>query len=141
MAIPGALQATIRRRGNPFFSPDGQWVGFFADRKLKKVSIQGGAPLTLCDAGEERGASWAPDDTIIFAPNPTSPLLRVPASGGTPQPITALDSKNGEYSHRWPEVLPGGKDILFVQQGASGAEANQQARPSFRLKNPMSLAN
>jgi eukaryotic-like serine/threonine-protein kinase len=95
-------------------------VGFFAERKLKKVSIQGGAPLTLCDAvGDERGATWAPDGTIIFAPSPTSPLLRVPASGGTSQPITTLDRKNGEYSHRWPEALPGGRAIVFVQQGAS----------------------
>jgi eukaryotic-like serine/threonine-protein kinase len=104
---------------SPFFSPDGQWVGFFANRKLKIVSLRGGAPITLCDAGEPRGATWAPDDTIILAPSPTSPLQRVSASGGTPQTITTLDSKNGEYSHRWPEILPGSKDLLFVQLGAS----------------------
>ena len=51
---------------NPFFSPDGQWVGFWAGDKLKKVSISGGAPVTLCDAENPYGASWGPEDKIVF---------------------------------------------------------------------------
>ncbi len=102
----------------PFFSADGQWVGFFVDGKLKKVSIQGGAPLTLCDVPDARGATWTPDDTIIFTPTANSSLWRVAASGGTPQPLTTLDTKKGENSHRWPDILPGGKAVLFVESGS-----------------------
>ncbi|MDA2927430.1 protein kinase [Acidobacteria bacterium AH-259-G07] len=97
---------------HPFFSPDGQWVAFFTPRELKKVSVFGGAPLTLCDVSRNRGGSWGPDDTIIFAPTPNSALSRVPALGGTPEQLTVLDE--GEYSHRWPYVLPGGRAVLFT---------------------------
>jgi serine/threonine-protein kinase len=99
---------------NPFFSPDGQSVGFSADGKLKKVSLSGGAPLTLCSASAIRGATWGPDDTIIFAPATGSGLYRVPAGGGSPKPLTIPDQKKGEVSHRWPELLPGGKALLFT---------------------------
>ena len=101
---------------NPFFSPDGQWVGFFAGGKLKKVSITSGAPLILCDATNPRGATWAPDDTIIFAPQVTGGLSQISAAGGTPQPLTGLEG--GESSHRWPELLPGGKALLFAASGS-----------------------
>ncbi len=107
--MPGTEEA----RG-PFFSPDGQWVGFLAGGKLKKVSIQGGAPLTICDAADGRGACWGPDGHIVFAPTAASGLLRVSADGGIPDPVTALDFENGERTHRWPEVLPGGKALLFT---------------------------
>ncbi len=117
--IPGSEGAE-----SPFFSPDGQAVGFFAEGKLKKVSLSGGAPLTLCSAPANRGASWGPDDTIIFAPSVTSGLFRVSASGGTPKPLTVPDRKKGEYGHRWPEILAGGRAVLFtVFTGASFDEA------------------
>jgi eukaryotic-like serine/threonine-protein kinase len=99
---------------NPFFSPDGQWVGFFAGGKLKKVSVSGGAVLTLGDAGFTRGASWGSQGTIVFG-NFAGPLLQVSDVGGTPQPLTRLE--NGETSHRWPEFLPGGKAVLFAAGG------------------------
>jgi eukaryotic-like serine/threonine-protein kinase len=99
----------------PFVSPDGQWIGFFAGRSLKKVSVAGGAPMTVCDVTPvTRGASWASDDTIIIAPTTSNELQRVPAAGGTPQPLTALDATAGEQAHLWPEVLPGGKAVLFT---------------------------
>ena len=98
----------------PFFSPDGQWVSFFADGKLKKVALSGGIPLIICDAAGADGGSWGPDDTIYFAPGSFSALWQVPAKGGTPQPFTKLDSQKGEISHRWPQVLPGGKAVLFT---------------------------
>jgi serine/threonine-protein kinase len=104
----------------PFFSPDGNWVGFFADHKLKKAPVAGGAPVTLCDAPSSRGGTWAPDDTIIFGPSTASGLMRVAAAGGTPQPFTKLDSGKAERTHRWPEVLPDRKTVLF----ASGLEFN-----------------
>jgi serine/threonine protein kinase len=100
--------------GNPFFSPDGRWVGFFAEGKLKKVSLMGGAPISLCEAQSGYGASWGADETIIFSPAFTSGLFRVSATGGTPQIITNLKSEQGEISHRWPEILPDGKSVLFT---------------------------
>ena len=114
-AIPGT-----ERGVNPFFSPDGQWVGFFADGKLKKVSISGGAPMILCDAPQPRGASWGPNDTIVFAPTSSSGLSQVSAAGGTPQLLTTLDSQEGERSHRWPQLLPDGKAVLFTVATSGG---------------------
>ncbi len=100
---------------NPFFSPDGEWIGFFAENKLKKVSVSGGAAVTLCDAeGNGRGGSWGEDGAIIFAPGPTVGLSRVSSAGGTPEAVTTLDGEKGEISHRWPQVLPGGEAILFT---------------------------
>jgi serine/threonine-protein kinase len=98
----------------PFFSPDGQWVGFFAEGKLKKIPIAGGSALVICDSGGYWGGSWGPGDTIYFAPGSFSELWKVSADGGTPQPFTKLDRQKGEISHRWPQVLPGGKAVLFT---------------------------
>lgn len=109
-AVPGSENATT-----PFFSPDSQWIGFFADGKLKKASIHGGQTETLCDAPINRGATWGPDNTIVFAPNIFGGLMRVSAAGGTPVVVTTPDLKKaGELTHRWPEFLPGGKAIVFV---------------------------
>ena len=106
---------------HPLFSPDGQWIAFFADGKLKKVSLADGTVLTLCDALRPRGASWRSDDTIVFTPTLNSSLWQVPASGGTPQVLTSLQE---ERSHRWPYILPGGKVVLFgIPAGSSWDEA------------------
>jgi len=102
----------------PFFSPDGQWIGFFAGQKMKKVPLSGGAPMILCDASG-RGASWGPDDTIIFSPRQVAGLLRVSAAGGAPQVLTTPDTKKGEVAYLWPEVLPGGEAVLFTIQTGS----------------------
>ena len=108
---------------SPFFSPDSQWVGFFADGKLKKINLRGGFPMTVCEASaNDRGGSWGPDDTIIFAPGPIFGLMRVPASGGTPQALTTLDSGRRERTHRWPEILPGGKAVLFTIGGVDSPD-------------------
>ena len=98
----------------PFFSPDGRWIGFFAEGKLKKIPVAGGAPVVLCDATNPRGGAWLPDNSIVFAPSPASVLLRLPATGGTPQPVSTLDRQLNEASHRWPHVLPGGRAILYA---------------------------
>lgn len=96
----------------PYSSPDGEWVGFFAGGKLKKTRIDGGEPVSLCDAPAGRGASWGDDGHIIAALDSQARLSRVPPEGGTATPITELDF--GEVSHRWPQVLPGGKAVLFT---------------------------
>jgi len=102
---------------SPFFSPDGQWVGFTADGELRKVPLSGGPAVTLCKAAALFGASWGSDGTIVFAFARNGGLWRVPAAGGTPEALTALQP--GEYSHRLPHVLPGGRAVIFtIMKGA-----------------------
>ena len=96
----------------PFFSPDGQWVGFFAHGKLKKVKVSGGDPVTLCDAPSGRGATWADDGNIIAVLNTGTGLSLIPSSGGPVNLITELGP--GEACHRWPHALPGSKIVLFT---------------------------
>jgi len=114
---------------DPFFSPDSHWIGFFADGKLKKISVQGGAPVTLCDAPFDYGASWGEDGTIVAALSLLSPLSRVPDAGGRPQPFTRLGK--GEVTHRWPQVLPGGRGVLFTSAavGVGMENASIEAMP------------
>ncbi len=97
----------------PFFSPDGKWVGFFAQGKLKKTRLEGGEPFSLCDAPSGRGASWGEDGNIIASLDQQS-LSQVPAEGGKAVSITKLNREVGETTHRWPQVLPGGKAVLFT---------------------------
>jgi Tol biopolymer transport system component/DNA-binding winged helix-turn-helix (wHTH) protein len=98
---------------DPFFSPDGQWIGFFAGKKLKKIPLQGGAVVSLCDTGDlEHGASWGEDGTIIASLD-ASHLFRLPATGGEPQ-VIGNPEQHGERNWRWPQALPGGKDVLFT---------------------------
>ena len=104
---------------SPFISPDGAWVGFFADGKLKKIALAGGPPLAIADAPTPRGGAWGPDDRIIFAPTPTAGLLSVSAAGGTVDTLTTVRVDSGETSHRFPDILPDGRSVLFtVQYGA-----------------------
>ncbi len=108
---------------HPFFSPDGQWVGFSTPEQLKKVPITGGTPITLCKVNRSRGASWGPDNTIVLAPEPGGGLFTVSASGGEPQPLTTLDPEKGEVAHRWPQVVPGNSAIFTtVPQGSGSAD-------------------
>ncbi len=114
----------------PFFSPDGQWLGFFAGGKLKKVSVSGGAIVTLGNAESARGGVWADDDTIIFSPSSgISALLRVPAAGGTPSAFGTLSP--GILTQRWPDALPGGRAVLYTEHSSNTGfdEANIVAAP------------
>ena len=122
--LPGTEGAT-----NPFFSPDGKWVGFFAGGRLKKVALSGGQPVTVCDAPNARGQAWAVDDFIYFTPTSGSGVWRVAATGGTPEEITKR--QKGEFSHRWPQVLPDGKTILFTVWNDTGFEAAQVVAQSL----------
>jgi len=99
---------------HPFFSPDGQWIAFFAGGKLKKISVQGGAAVALCDAADDRGGTWSQDGTIIFTDGTRAALSQVSSAGGTPHPVTSLDQNAGEVTQRWPQALPGGKAVLFT---------------------------
>jgi serine/threonine protein kinase/Tol biopolymer transport system component len=96
----------------PFFSPDGQWVAFFAGGRLQKISVEGGSAITLCNAANASGGSWGEDGNIIAALSITVGLSLIPSAGGPPTPVTEL--QNGENTHRWPQVLPGGKAVLFT---------------------------
>jgi serine/threonine-protein kinase len=97
---------------SPFFSPDGQSVGFAAAGELRKVPLSGGPPVALCRAVELFGASWGDDGTIVFAVERNGGLWRVPATGGTPEALTTVPP--GGYSHRLPHVLPGGRAVIFT---------------------------
>jgi len=98
----------------PFWSPDGRYLGFFADGKLKKLEVTSGAVQTLCDAADPRGGTWNQNGLILFAPNPTSQLYRVSAEGGAPSSETALDITEKVNSHRWPYFLPDGRHFLYM---------------------------
>jgi len=98
---------------SPFFSPDGEWIGFTADRKIKKISVRGGAVVTLCDASGGITGSWGDDGNIIVALGWGTGLSRVPSAGGAPVPVTALNHEKGEFRHAWPQVLPGSGAVLF----------------------------
>ena len=106
----------------PFWSPDSRYIGFFAGSKLKKIEASGGPPQTLCDASNGRGGSWSPAGVIVFAPSTASPLLRVSAAGGKPEPLTKIDASRKESTHRWPWFLPDGNHFLFLAEGSSPEE-------------------
>jgi Tol biopolymer transport system component len=102
----------------PFWSPDSRAIAFFSLGSLKRVSLNGGAVRTLCAATLGRGGSWSANGTIVFAAATEGPLLRVPATGGTPIAATTLDASSGELSHRWPSFLPDGEHFLYVSTPA-----------------------
>ncbi len=123
------LLAGTEGAANPFFSPDGRWVGFFADGKLKKLLLEppNSAPTVICDASAPRGASWGDDGRIVFAIARRVELLRVSAEGGEPQPVTRPTDQE-DFGHRWPQVLTGGKTALFaIDRGAGFDNARMAA--------------
>ena len=126
-----ALEPTLLVTGGdglraPFVSPDGQWVGFVSSNTLRKVAITGGPPITITSLdSSSRGATWAGDDTIIFATGSGTGLWRVLAAGGTPEIMTRPDRAKGEGNYLWPEVLPGGDALLFTITSKGGPDAAQ----------------
>jgi eukaryotic-like serine/threonine-protein kinase len=110
---------------NPFWSPDSRHLGFFANRKLKKIEASGGPPQTLADAPLGRGGSWSREGVILFAPNSRAVVHRVSASGGEVSTVTKLDAGASEISHRWPVFLPDGRRFLYLAQNSlQGGEKN-----------------
>jgi Tol biopolymer transport system component len=110
---------------NPFFSPDGRWIGFFAGEKLKKVSIDGGAPVLVADVVTARGETWGADDNIYVTPSNNVGVSRVPARGGKLEPYSRI--RQGELSHRWPTMLPDGKTMLFSVWNDAGWDVSRIA--------------
>jgi serine/threonine protein kinase len=121
--IPGSEGAS-----SPFFSPDGRSLGFFSESKLKRVSVQGGEPVTLCEARMPHGGSWGPDDTIVFADSEGLSLSRVSASGGSKE---VLPNKSEDRAF-YPQFLPGGKAVLY--------SINTQHNPDYGQTVALSLA-
>jgi eukaryotic-like serine/threonine-protein kinase len=131
-ALPGTNSAR-----SPFISPDGNWIGFFEESELagrtrgslKKIAINGGPAVTICSIdGFPRGASWGADNRIIFATGDAGPqtgLLRVDAGGGTPEILTRVEQ--GQPDHLFPEILPGGRAVLFTTSRAAPLESQQIA--------------
>lgn len=102
----------------PFFSPDGEWLGFVAEGRIRKVPLDGGPAITVSTVGTAVfGASWGPNDIIIFAT--ATALWQVPAGGGEPRVLAAADTARG-LRYRWPEVLPGGRAAVFTQVDRAG---------------------
>jgi serine/threonine-protein kinase len=118
-----------RNASTPFFSADGRWIGFFADDRLKKIAVDGGSPVTLCESkGDNRGATWTWDDRIVFARHYTEALMQVPGGGGTPVDLTSLDDARGERTHRWPHAVPGHDLVLFTVGLMSSPESYDGSR-------------
>jgi eukaryotic-like serine/threonine-protein kinase len=98
---------------HPFFSPDGDWVGFAADGKLRKVRVEGGKPITLAPS-RWGGGTWGADGTIIYTESYNGGLRQVSAAGGEPTRLTTPDSAAGELGHFWPQLLPDGRHVIFT---------------------------
>src|SRR5262249_42009514 len=98
----------------PFWSPDGQFIAFVADDKLKRIAVAGGAVQTICDAlsrASGGGGAWSKDGVVVFGTS-GGPLMRVPAQGGIPTPATSL--QKDERAHAWPQFLPDGRRVLYM---------------------------
>ncbi|MDA1273408.1 MAG: hypothetical protein O2960_05055 [Verrucomicrobia bacterium] len=117
--LPGTEGATY-----PFWSPDNRFIGFFANGKLKRIDVSGGSPLTVCDAADGRGGAWGPDGAIVFGAW-RGPLYRVMAAGGTPRELTKRDTSRSDLSHRWPQFLPGGTHVIYLESGALSTTENR----------------
>jgi Tol biopolymer transport system component len=100
----------------PFWSPDGKYIGFFANGKLRKIEAAGGPVQALCDAPDGRGGAWNEQGTILFAPSIAGPLQRVSDGGGKPEEATPAHKDDNEFTNRNPYFLPDGKHFLFVQR-------------------------
>jgi serine/threonine-protein kinase len=104
----------------PFFSSDGQWLAFFAAGKLKKLPIDGGPASYLMDASAGFGGSWGQDGSIVVSPSAFGGPVQIPSNGGSVTPLTELAL--GETFHHWPQILPGGKAVLFTSSTLSGLD-------------------
>ncbi len=132
--IPGTEEPA-----SAFFSPDGQWLAFFGNGRLRKIPIQGGAPVVLCSAENFPSGSWGDDGSIIAALKTYSGLSRISSGGGTPAAVTEL--AEGETMHRWPQVLPGSDGVLFTAYRGGGAEDANIDALSFKTHQRKTLVH
>jgi Tol biopolymer transport system component len=108
-ALPGTDDASL-----PFWSPDSRSLGFFSQRRLKRVELGGGPARLLTEVSDPRGGTWNRDNVIVYSPNPGDGLFRIPAEGGEPARLTRLDEGRAESSHRWPAFLGDGKRVVYL---------------------------
>ena len=111
---------------SPALSPDGKWIAFLADRTLKKATLDGQVTSVL-KVDDARGISWASDDTLVYSPDSTEGLFQISADGGEPKRLTKPDSTKNERTHRWPQVLPGGKAAIFTVGMLNSPDSYEQA--------------
>jgi Tol biopolymer transport system component len=116
----------------PFFSPDGQWLSFWAGGKLLKAAVLGGSAIVLCDAPDLLGGSWGDDGNIIAVLNSTSKLWRIPSAGGVP--VAVVDLPQDASRQAWPQVLPGAKAVLFTAMPTGSPDSGRLEVFSFRDK-------
>ncbi len=107
----------------PFWSWDSREIGFFQEGKLRRIDVSGGPVTTICDAPSGRGGSWSRDGVIIFAAGTSDGITKVPSTGGTPVPVTKVET--GETSNRWPSFLPDGKHFLYLGWNQGGSNESQ----------------
>jgi Tol biopolymer transport system component len=110
--------------GQPFFSPDGRWLGFYADGQLKKVALTGGDPIVICECQRHAGATWGPDGTIVLGELPPYGLMKVSSEGGVPTPFSEL--QEGEANDWAPTFLPNGSAVLFVSNRPGDREIHRK---------------
>ena len=118
--LPGTEDAVY-----PFLSPNGEWVGFFAGSALKKVALAGGPPVTLCEVGVRRGATWGPGDTIVFSSSDAPGLMQVSVAGGEPRALTT--PADDEEQHYWPSFVPGKNAVVYTAE-PQGAPSDKRAQ-------------
>ncbi len=140
-ALRDAPISGTERALDPFFSPDGLWIGFFADGNLMKISMTGGVPTVLCPAPSGFGAVWGSDNMITFAPTGGSGLMQVSAAGGAPREVTRLNTEKGEFSHRWPDLLPDGKTLIFAASAGGSWDDAQIVAQSLKTGERRLLVN
>ncbi len=122
---------------NPFFSPDGEWLGFFTTTELKKVPVAGGSPIRISlVAPVTAGASWDAGGSIVLTLTVNGPLSRVAEAGGKLEAVSTLDSSRGEHSHLWPQILPQGRGILVTM--VLGQDFQDFANSQIVVLNPKS---
>jgi len=109
---------------HPFWSPDGQHLGFFTSSKLMKIGANGGPATVLADAPNARGGTWSSNDEIVFAPDFQAGLMKVSAQGGPTSPATVLDKKK-HTTHRWPWFLPDGKHFIYLATSHTGGDPKE----------------
>jgi Tol biopolymer transport system component len=131
--IPGTENARY-----PFWSHDSRFIAFFNAQSLVKVDIQGGPPLALATIGvNPRRGSWNKDDLILFSPSSLESIHSIPATGGTPTPVTTLDAERGETTHRWASFLPDGRHFLYMAgTHTAGTRSEINAIYASDLDNP-----